>query len=57
MLNTLIIKTYVPAKPAVTIDANSEPAGADPKISDIIVLATPNTPIPAETLKQSTIHN
>ena len=29
----------------------------DPKISVIIVLATPRTPMPAVTLKQSTIHS
>ena len=57
MLKTLIIKTYVPAKVAVTMLASSEPLGADPKISDIIVFATPITPIPADTLKHKTIHS
>ena len=57
ILKTLIIKTYVPAKAAVTMDANSEVGGAEPKISDIIVLATPITPIPADTLKHNTIQS
>ena len=51
MLKTLIISTYVPANPAVTMAGK---LGSN--ISIIIVLATPITPIPAVTLKQSTIH-
>ena len=51
ILKTLIINTYVPANPAVTIAGSVEL-----KISIIIVLATPITPIPAVTLKQRTIH-
>tara|TARA_B100000902_G_C26842960_1_gene684328 strand:- start:46 stop:348 length:303 start_codon:yes stop_codon:yes gene_type:complete len=51
ILKTLIIKTYVPAKPAVTICGR-----LGVKISIIIVLATPITPIPAVTLKHKTIH-
>ena len=39
------------------MDANSEVGGAEPKISDIIVLATPITPIPADTLKHNTIQS
>ena len=51
ILKTLIIKTYVPAKPAVTIAGK-----LGWKISIIIVLATPITPIPADTLKHKTTH-
>lgn len=46
MLKTLIITTYVAAKLAVTTEGRLVP-----KISSIIVLAQPMTPMPAVTLK------
>jgi hypothetical protein len=52
MLKTLIISTYVAAKALLTMRGS-----VDPKISDIIVLATPSTPMPAVTLKQRTIQS
>ena len=45
------MRTYVAANEVFTINGNAEL-----KISLIIVLATPNTPMPAVTLKQRTIH-
>jgi hypothetical protein len=47
MLNTLILKTYAAANSPSTVSG-----GVVPKNSDIIVLATPSTPIPAVSLKQ-----
>ena len=52
MLNTLIITTYVAAKLASTMVGS-----VVPKISVIIVWATLSTPMPAVTLKQSTIQS
>src|SRR5262245_56503908 len=46
------MSTNVPANAGVTISGS-----VGPKISESMVLATPNTPIPAVTLKHRTIHS